>query len=224
MDYNQVIKFFLSASIITGGLVYLSKLVIDKFVESRIEKYKNFLHKDFESFKHSLSSEAEKFRYDLNTTSVEHQIKYTKLYEERGQVIKRTYSLLLDLENSLSSLTTIGQGPEWTDESERDRKAKDSNLALKDNLEQNRIFFSEDLCNKIDSIIKDSHEITDEMFLAKKNERRTENHIKRGITLTEKQLIGPLDKWHELDEKVQKEIKSARLNLAQEFRVLIGVS
>lgn len=107
MDYNQIIKFFLSASVITGGLVYLAKLVIEKFVEARIEKYKNSLKTETESFRHSLSFEAEKFRHELNTSSIEHQIKYPKLYEERGQVVKLIYNLLLALEKSLSSLTTM---------------------------------------------------------------------------------------------------------------------
>lgn len=92
MDYNQIIKFFLSASIVTGGLVYITKLIIDKFVESRIEKYKNSLQQDTENFKHNLNFEAEKFRHELNTASIEHQIKFTKLYEERGQVIKLIYN------------------------------------------------------------------------------------------------------------------------------------
>lgn len=224
MDYNQIIKFFLSASIVTGGLVYITKLIIDKFVESRIEKYKNSLQQDTENFKHNLNFEAEKFRHELNTASIEHQIKFTKLYEERGQVIKLIYNLLLDLENSLSSLTTKFQGPEWITDTERDKKATECIHALRDNLEQNRIFFSVDLCDKIESILADSHKIIVDMFMAKKNQQRNDNYNSRGIGLPAEELLKPSDKWSELDEKVQKEIKAAKLGLAQEFRVLIGVS
>jgi Zn-dependent oligopeptidase len=224
MDYNQIIKHFLSTSVITAGLVYLAKLIIDKFVESRIDKYKNSLQKDTESFRHNLNFEAEKFRYDLNTLSVEHQIKYSKLYEERGQIIKQIYNLLLDLENSLSNQTTLFQGPEWINDTERDKKATESIQILRSQFEQNRIFFSIDLCKKIESIIADSHKITIDMFMAKKYEQRNGNYNRQGIDVSEKELLRPIDTWQELDKKVQNDIKSARLNLAQEFRVLIGVS
>lgn len=224
MDYNQIIKYFLSTSIITAGVIYLAKIIIDKFIESRIEKYKTTLEKDTLSFKHKLNIKAETFRQDLNKTSFEHQIKYSKLYEERGQIIKETYNLLIVLENSLSSLTTVWQGHEWVTDGERDKKSTNSIQTLKTQIERNRIFFSAELCEKLESIIKDSHQITVQMSMAKSGERRNEYYNKRGIHLDTKELSKPSDSWHELDEKVQKEIKAARLNLEEEFRLLIGVS
>lgn len=224
MDYPQILKFFLSTSLITAGIIYLAKLIIDKIAESKIEKYKNTLEQKSDSFRHELNIEAEKFRHELNTVSIEHQIKYTKLYEERGQVIKKIYNLLLELEHSLSSLTTLFQGPEWITDTERDKKAVESIRELKECLDQNRIFFSIPLCEKVESIIADSRKITVDMFMAKKLEQRNDSYNSRGIDLPEKELLKPSDTWHELDEKVQKDIKSALLDLAQEFRVLIGVS
>ena len=82
MDYNEIVKSVLSTSIITAGFMYLIKLLIDKFVEIKIEKYKNSLEKETESFRHNLSFEAEKYKHELNKVSIEHQIKYSKLYEE----------------------------------------------------------------------------------------------------------------------------------------------
>lgn len=202
----------------------MAKLIIDKFVESRIEKYKNSLQIDTETFRHNLSFEAEKFRHELNKTSVEHQIKYSKLYEERGQIIKSIYKLLLELEDTLSNLTTRFQGPDWITDTERDTKTNESILNLRIHLEQNRIFFSTELCDKIESILADSHTIRVEMFIAKKDEQRNDNYNRRGIDLSIEDLLKPSETWRELDEKVQKEIKAARLNLAQEFRLLIGVS
>jgi Zn-dependent oligopeptidase len=224
MDYNQIIKYFLSTSAITAGIIYLAKLIFDKFFESRIEKYKSSLEKDTVTFKHKLNLEAETFRQELNKTSFEHQIKYSKLYEERGQIIKEIYNLLTDLENSLSNLTTPWQGPDWTNDNERDKKATISIETLRTNIAKNRIFFSVDLCEKIEAIVKDSHAITVEMSIAKSGERRNEKFNKQGIRLDAKELLKPSDTWHELDEKVQKEIKAARLNLEEEFRLLIGVS
>lgn len=224
MGYSSIIKYFFSVSVITAGLIYLAKIVIDKIAEGRLEKYKNSLLQDTEIFRTNLNLEAEKFKHELNTTLTEHQIKYSKLYEERGQIIRQTYNLLLDLEVSLVDLTTKFQGPEWTFDTERDKKATQSIQALLNHLEENRIFFSDSLCKKIESILEDSRKITADMFMAKQNATRNENHIRRGINLTETELLSPGDTWTELETKVQNEIKAARLNLAEEFRVLIGVT
>jgi len=224
MDYNQIIKYFLSTSVITAGLIYLVKLIIDKFAEARFEKYKASLQNETENFRHNLNFEAEKFRHELNTTATEHQIRYSKLYEERGQVIKSIYNLLLELENSLAKLTTMFQGPEWTTDTERDKVVTENIQKLRSYLEQNRIFFSEALCSKIEAILSDAHKITVDMYTAKRTEIMNDNYNKRGHILGEQALLKPLEIWRELDDKVQRDIKAARLDLAQEFRTLIGVS
>jgi hypothetical protein len=198
--------------------------VFDNFVKANIEKYKSLLQKDTESFKNSLNIEAERFKYELNTLSIEHQIRYSKLYEERGQVIKRIYNLLVDLETSLAELTTLFQGPEWIEDTQRENKTRLSIHELKRYLEYNRIFFNEGLCLKIESILSDSHNISIEMALAKISELRNQKYNKQGIEISVDELSKPSNTWHVLDEKVQKEINAARLELAQEFRSLIGVS
>ena len=212
MDWNQIIKYFLSTSVITAGLVYIIKILLDKFAESRVEKYK-----------HELNLETEKFRNDLNTSAIEHQIVYSKLYEERGQVIKKIYILLVELEQSLANLTTVWQGPEWVTDTDRDKITNESILNLRRELEYNRLFFSDDLCKKIETILSDSHNIRVKMIVAKKKEERIDKYSRRTLNLKPEELTEPLDIWTELDSKVQNEIKSARLELAQEFRLLIGV-
>ena len=121
-------------------------------------------------------------------------------------------------------MTTKWQGPEWVNATERDDKATESITSLRNQLEQDRIFFSVELCDKIKSILADSHQIKVEMIMAKKNAQINERHTKQGINVSVEDLLNPSSTWSELDEKVQKEIKDAKLKIAQEFRVLIGVT
>jgi hypothetical protein len=224
MDYNQIIKFFISTSIVTSGLVYLAKLILDKLAEAKIEKYKNSLQHDTEDFKHELNIETEKFKQELNKTTVEHQIRYSKLYEERGHIIKLTYNLLYELEVSLINLTTMGQGPEWTTDTEKDKIATEKIVFLQTYLEQNRIFFSKELCNIIEGILKESYQVTVDMHIAKINEKsNNQNFDRTGNYISTTQLLSPLKTWREQNSKVQNDIKNERLKLAQEFRNLIGV-
>ncbi len=223
MNLTQIITYFLSTSVITAGLVYLAKIIIDKFVEARFEKFKHSLQKENETFTHNLNLEAEKFRHELNTTATEHQIKYAKLYEERGLVIKFIYNLLLELENALTNLTTTFQGPEWTTDTDRENRTTNVISQLRVQLEQNRIFFSTSLCDNIEDIILDAHKIKVDMYVVKKDQQNNDYSNKVGIFKTSEELLQPTQTWRELDQKVQKDIKTARLNLAQEFRTLIGV-
>lgn len=224
MDYAQILKYFLSTSIITAGLVYLSKVIIDKFGEARIENYKKTLQQDTENFRHNLNLQTDKFRHELSTASIEHQIKYTKLYEERGQIIKLTYNQLFELENLLASVTTMLPLPEWVGDTEREKKAVICIQALRKQLEQNRIFFSEKLCDEIEYILEESNNVIKEMIDAKVIGQRNEALNRSGRDLSNEELLKPFNIRDELDEKVKNEIKAARLSLAQEFRKLIGVS
>jgi hypothetical protein len=223
MDTSQIIKFFLSASGITAGLIFIAKFAINKFGEVQTLKYKQSLEKDTEEFKHTLNFETEKFKQELNKTTIEHQIRYAKLYEERGHIIKQTYNLLYKLESSLANLTSMFQGPDWTKDTERDKQTTEVIAELRAHLEQNRIFFSQDLCDRIEAILTNAHKITVDIFAAKKDQEYNDYSNKTGQFRTTEELLQPTQTWRELDQKVQTEIKAARLNMAKEFRKLIGV-
>ena len=115
------------------------------------------------------------------------------------------------------------QGSEWTKNTERDKKTTEVITELRTQLEQNRIFFSTNLCNKIEAILTEAHKITVDIYVAKKDQEYNDYSNKRGYFRTTEELLQPAQSWRQLDQKVQKDIKAARLNLAQEFRLLIGV-
>jgi hypothetical protein len=224
MDWNKILNNFISTAFVTAAIIFIAKLIIERFAESRLDKYKASLEKENDRFRHELESEADKFRHQLNTVSTEHQIRYAKLYEERGEVIKLSYSLLSSLEKSLASLTSRFQGPEWVTDKERDAQVEKCSLDLSNYLEQNRIFFSENLCEKIEAILTDSRAIRADMDNTKKAGQIVDRFKLHGVALTEKVLFGPDKAWKALDNKVQQDIKAAKKDLTEEFRKLLGVS
>lgn len=209
---NDIVKFLISSSAIIAAVSYLAKVILDKIAEAKIEKYKS-----------DLSLESLNFKNSLDKLSTEHQIKYSKLYEERGQVIKSVYTLLYNLEISLRQLTTPLQGGDWVNISDKDRDVNTSINQLDEKLELNRIFFSEPLCEKIQSIIDDARIINNRMYSAKKKAQHNNSPSKQALGNTLKDLLEPTETWSEMDLKVQNDIKKARLDLAQDFRNLIGV-
>ena len=211
--FKDILTFIFSATGISVIIIYLSKRFIDKSLDIGVENYKNTLARNLESHKAELDRKTEEFRAELKKLELEHNIRYSKLHEERATVIKKMYSLLIELQGKLKDLTTLFQGPEWVSDIKRETNAKESLDSLKNFFLVNRIYFKTDLCDKIDEIIRDSWSIIVDMNLTKMNAQFSETGHERAKASNE---------WHKIDERVSKEINSARLFLENEFRKLMG--
>ena len=138
-----------------GGIViYLGKRIIDKSLDIGVEKYKSTLNRDLESHKAELLRQTEEFRANLQMISLEHQVRYTKLHDERGQSIKKIYSLLVELQNRLQYFTSVFQGPEWVTDVDKENAAKEALNELSNFFQINRIYYPEPICTTIDEILK----------------------------------------------------------------------
>jgi hypothetical protein len=193
----------LSVGGITVGavVVYLGKLILDKSSAVLIEDYKN----------------------KLEMLKIEHQIRFTKLYEERGEVIKTVYQSLYELEHKLEYLTSPFQGPEWKHDLNREKEAIDHLNKTSKQLEINRIFFNESLCNEIASTLNDCRDVIIRMKNAKENSRDIGKGYYDNSSQKGEKRKTPTQIWIEAQNKVKNEIKNQRLKLAQSFRDLIGV-
>ena len=202
MNWTDIFKFFISVSGISAIIIYIGKKLIDKSLDAGIEKYKITLNKELELFKSELSK-----------TNTEHQIKYNKLYEQRGEKIQLIYTLIYKLEKKLRFLTTVFQGPEWSTDATRSVEVRNHLLELEETIELNRIYFSDDFSKKIEFIVKESKEV-----LAKINQAK----------LLDKNKIynpteNPIETWAAADDYVQTEMYQARMELVKEFHRMIGV-
>jgi len=210
---KYIVTILFSTLGISSIIIYLGKRFIDKSLELGVEKYKNTLDKDLETHKLELSKQSDAFKAELKISELEHQIKYSKLHEERALTIKQLYSLLIELQTFLGHLTSPFQGPEWTTDTKREIDARLALDNFKNYFLQNRIYFSIGLCDKIDAILKLGWDIIVEMSVTK---------VTAVYNSTGPERADSLNKWHEQDVKVKSEINSARLDLEAEFRKLIG--
>ncbi|RZJ83037.1 MAG: hypothetical protein EOO20_23525 [Chryseobacterium sp.] len=95
-------------------IVYLGKKIIDRSLDLAVEKFKGSMNIQLETHKFELLRQADDFRATLKKLELEHQVKYSRLHEERAQTIKQLYALLIDLQDKLGHMTSKFQGPEWT--------------------------------------------------------------------------------------------------------------
>jgi uncharacterized membrane-anchored protein YhcB (DUF1043 family) len=212
MNWTDIIKFLISISGLSTIIIYIVKKLVDKSLDAGIEKYKGNLNLELESHKAELAK--------VNT---EHQFKYSKLYEQRADKIRELYTMLYELEQKLKFLTSLFQGSEWSTDKERDEAVRNQVLSLEEALELNRIYFNDGLCSKIQSIIEQSRAIQNQIFGAKLIQKRHDDLIatNRGQAIVDPHE--PVNKWRDAGFLVEIEINSARLELANEFRSMIGV-
>src|SRR5690348_14609463 len=146
---NYFITLVISTVGISGIIIYIGKRVVDKSLDIGVERYKSTLEKDLETHKAALLKQTEEFRANLQMLTLEHQIRYTKLHEERGLSVKETYSLLIDLNHKLEYFTTMLQGPEWVTDQERENAARESYQKLNVFFQKNHIYYPEVICNDL---------------------------------------------------------------------------
>lgn len=178
-------------------IIYLGKFFLAKSSELLIVNHKN----------------------QLEISKTEHQIKFSKLHEERADVIKNIYQDFYELEKKLEHLTTLFQGSEWTNENNRENDAIKKYQETLERLEKSRIYFSESLCTQLSTAIEDYRKIIEQMINAKTKAKYESDGT--GFRFPENE--GPLDLWKDAEKKVATKIKGLRLELAKVFRELIGV-
>ncbi len=203
MEITRYIVTVLAGSSTIGVIiVFLGKTIITKSSDIILANHKN----------------------KLDLLKIEHQIRFSKLNEERGNVIKEIFQSLYNLEEKLKTLTTTAQGPDWINDNVREESAIKQLNQTKDLLEVNRIFFSENQCNSIEKTLNECLDVIDRMCKAKQNYTfREQIRVSGGADTFTNDDENPLKIWQSAEKKVKKEIKEERLKLAKEFRDLIGV-
>jgi hypothetical protein len=226
MNWFEIIKFGISTLIAGSGisvvLIFIFREVVKKSFDMGIERYKMKLNKEIETHKSSLSIEVEKFKSAMDIKSMEHQIKYVKLHEERGTVIKEIYNKLYLLKHSLEKLTKITQGRDWMHDSENSEYAISFATDLEYVIGINRIYFSQELCSKMDSIYSKSIEVIKEFNHAKKLEIRNEKLLRSGEKPKGNQNE-TINLWNNANSKVKTEISNICMELENLFREIIGI-
>ena len=174
-----------------GIIIYLGKIVIGKSSEVFLENQK----------------------YKLEVNKIEHQVKYSKLHEERAIVIKELYISLFDIESILSLIAAQNQLDKWessdiTSEKMVSKKYQETKVFL----EKNRIYLKNELCEKIINLLDDCLFLTTKMITSKTSNNKS---IKPNEDIVSQGRINEI-------ESAQK-IKEQRLELAEVFREIIGV-
>lgn len=193
-------------------IIWLGKFIITKTVDAGIERYKAELTKDIE-----------KHKAELSRITLEHQVKFSKLHEKRAEKIKVIYDKVKDVEKALKHSTTIWQGSEFSNDTERDQAARTEIRLLTDLVDAERIYFSDSTVGRLEVLIKESSEILTGMGFVRLYHQDYDRLVRRREPVPQN-VLDQMNKWREVDERVENEFKTLKLDLANEFRQLLGIS
>lgn len=197
---NEILNIAISSITVGGVIIFLGKKIIDKGFDAAVKTFEN----------------------KLDMLKMEHQIKYSKLHEERATILKDLYKELYEIEKALANMTTFSQGPEWIQDDERRNNAVQQFRKCQNLLENNRIFFSQDFCSMLEDNLKDCTEVINNMERAKRGGKMQELNSKFDLPYPEEGKT-PLDLWLEQEKRVKTDIRNRRIEMADSFRKMIGV-
>ncbi|WP_445452934.1 hypothetical protein [Flavobacterium sp. 25HG05S-40] len=204
---EKFIYFFTGITAFTTVAIWLGKLIITKTFDLGLEKYKSSLQKDIEIHKSELAKQ-----------SLEHEVKFSKLHNDRAEKIIVLYKKVVELEKALIHSTNIAQGAEFKRDTQREKECINTIETLIAQLEFDKIFFTKETVSKVEDIIREAWQIVVQMTLVRSKanretyfSRETENYVNYG------------ELWNKTFERTQVEFKKLKETLADDFRELIGI-
>lgn len=187
LDWTMILSSLAASSALFGALAWLTRSLITHF----------------------LSRDVERFKANLQLSTLEYQIRFSRLHEKQATLVAEFYeklqrlrkgsrSLCYHVDMSTPEVGTSGQ------------KLAESYLDAKNFFEMHQIYFSEEICKKMMSIIDLSADIADEYLLG---HMRDEGSGKAESIQTVLKVI----------ENHTESLENLLEHLGNEFRRLLGV-
>lgn len=176
------------------------------------------LSRDVESFKERLRAESEaeleRLRHSLRMIAAEHEKRAEILHQRRAEVIAELYSRLKRFVNAAGSFASYA---EWKGEPSKEEKAAilgDKAAQFHEYYSENRIFFSENVCQKVDAVWEKVHSVSVRyrvrLAYAKDGDGRADSRVDEA--------------WDEAWSAMKDEVPALVRAVEDEFRALLGVA
>lgn len=220
----EILKTLGIIAIGSGAIAYLFKHIgtrlIDHFFDTRLQKYEANLNIEFQSTKIKYDKEIETYKSDLQRINYEHSIKYSKLYEERAEVIKNIFRKLATVEESMGSFLAIYEPTGAVPKEEKGKQAAKDFNDLIEYFRLNEIFFLLDTSKTMVEIIS---KIRDAWFkyIAYPSYKKIEYYLPDPELAKVEQKM--LDNWMDAWETLREEIPPLKNRLKQDLQKIIGV-
>jgi hypothetical protein len=199
MDVGQIVARLGGDVVLLGAVGYLIRTLIS-----------NSLTKEVEQFKSSLLSANDAFKSQLAIDAHRQTTVFSRLHEERAKVIAEVYAMLAAAAQAMAEMVAPFQPVGGPDGATLMAKSATAINSLRDKFADNRIWFSEPTCQKVDAILAELRGI-----------HNTFNTVARGGTGRPEHVN--TEAWAKSWERVQQQLPGLRGALETDFRGLLGV-
>ncbi len=139
-NWEELLKTFGGQAILLAAVGYLIKTLVSNRFERDAEAFKADL-------KRNADIEIEKLKNALQMAAIEHQVRFSKLHEQRAEIIGKLSQLIEEVHSAVASFV-LGNP--------RDAKkldvARDRAFALLKSVQVNSVLFPDDLCQQLDKL------------------------------------------------------------------------
>jgi hypothetical protein len=199
-------------------VLFFGKKLINYFFDATIELKKAELNQDLENHKKELEQQNKDFQHSLDLKLNDFNIRFSKLHQDRAEVIKELYYKVIELQSAMTVFTSrihlIIEDPEKEKKERIDRVNKGFNDFV-DFYIPNRIYFEKGLVEKLDNLL---------------NEYRNKGFDFGYMSKYLSESSGPKEFYGEYHQKTKEisnfvieEFPKVIEELAEEFRELLGV-
>lgn len=206
-----------SVLVILAGLVWGRKL-IEYFFDEAMEVRKLQLNQNLESFKGQIEQKNKDFQHQLDTTLNEFNIRFSKLHQERAEVIKELYKKIVELHSAMVVFTRRAHFVIEDANKEEEERLIRVNKALNEFHNffiPNRIFFNRELASKLENLSKE--------YWNKGWDFASMNTEFKAGGLTREMVKNYLDKSRKITETIENDFVKLIEDVETEFRKMLGV-
>lgn len=139
IDWQAVTESLGGQAVFLAAVAWLCKTLVSNRLSREADAFRARLKADADT-------EIERLRASLQIAATEHQVRFSKLHEERGEVIAKLYGLLL--ESADAARFFAAHATEHGDEGE---KARDAHLDLYRFLNLKRIYLPSRVCELLEN-------------------------------------------------------------------------
>lgn len=199
----------LASGAVSGLLVWLTKSWITERLKHAIKhEYDEKLETYKAQMKAQSDVELEKLRSQLKVSATEHELRFSSLHEKRAEAIAETYALLKDLFFRLADYVKIFEPAGDRPKEERRKAAAESHEKFRAYYASKLIFFPKATADKLEAI--------NQQFV------KSFNEFVIWVEMREGRGGDGTQKWLEIFNRLDGEIKIALGELEDEFRKLMG--
>jgi hypothetical protein len=199
MDVGQVVSTVVTQTTLLAAVGWLIRTLIS-----------NSLVKDTEAFKSKLLLANDEFKSELAIDAHRQTTVFSALHEQRAKVIAEVYALLATASQVMAEMVAPFQPVGSPDGSALMVASGTAINSLRDKFAANRIWFSEQTCQRADAVLAEMRGI-----------HNTFNIVARGGTGRPQDVNTQV--WGQSWQRVQDQLPGLRGALETDFRAILGV-